>query len=143
MSRKVSKGGAGTLCALVVGVSLLASMAPAQAHEDSSETAGSTITMDYKPRKEKFVGSVTSGRAKCVGGRTVKLFKARTGKFVAKTTTNSTGGWSIAVDKRSGKYYSKVTAKSYTLDSGVDGYGDAWIHELFCSADKSGVETSF
>jgi len=142
MSRKHSKSVAGTLCALFVGAALVASIAPASAHTDSSSDSKSGIAMDYKPRKGKFVGKVTSEHGACVEGRTVKLFKARTGKKVGRTTTNATGGWSIAAAKRSGKYYSKVTASDVTLDTGVDKYGDTWVHSVFCMGARSGVEVS-
>jgi hypothetical protein len=142
MSRKHSRKVAGTLCALFIGVALLASVSPAFAHHDDSSSASSTISMVYKARKGKFVGTVTSGNDNCLATRTVKLFKARTGKLAGKATTRAAGGWSIAAKKNTGKYYSKVIAADYTLDSGTDSYGNVWVHELLCSGDKSGTVTT-
>jgi hypothetical protein len=98
--------------------------------------------MVYKARKAKFAGLVSSGRDRCVGGRTVKLFKARNNNLVGKTTTSSTGRWSIAAKKNTGKYYSKVLSAGYTLATGVDSYGNAWAHELTCYGAKSTIVTS-
>lgn len=142
MSRKFSKSAAGTLCALLVGAAMIATVAPALAHDDTSSSAGSAVNMVYKARKAKFVGTVSSANDKCVGGRTVKLFKARTGKLAGKTTTAAGGGWSISAPKNSGKYFSKVVAADYTLNTGQDSYGNVWVHDLFCNSDKSGVVTT-
>jgi hypothetical protein len=142
MSRKHSRSVAGTLCALFIGVALIASVSPAFAHHDDSGTANSNISMVYKARKGKFVGTVTSGNDNCLATRTVKLVKARSGAVVGKTTTGAAGGWSIAAKKNTGKYFSKVIAADYTLDSGTDSYGNVWVHELLCSGDKSGTVTT-
>src|SRR3990170_102976 len=142
MSHRHSRSVAGTLCALFIGVALVASVSPAFAHHDNSSTASSNISMVYKARKGKFVGSVTSGNANCLASRRVKLFKARTGNLAGKTTTGASGGWSIAAKKNTGKYYSKVTVADYTLNSGSDSYGNVWVHELLCSSDKSDTLTT-
>ena len=142
MSQKRMRSVAVALCALVLGASLIAGAVPASAHEDSTETARSKVSMVYKARKAKFKGLVTSSRDRCVGGRTVKLFKARNNALVGKTTTSASGSWAIRAKKNTGKYYSKVIAADYTLESGSDAYGNVWVHELLCFGAKSLTVTS-
>lgn len=111
----------------------------ASAHESAEEDAGSSISIAYKPRKAKLAGTVTS-RTACVGDRSVKVFKARTGAKVGATRTNATGGWSLSgIKKNTGKYYAKVTAQTVVLAHGTDQYGDLWQHLLNCGGDKSGT----
>lgn len=139
---KRSKSLAGVICALVLGGSMFAVVVPAFADSDEESSAGSQVTMTYKFKKQKFVGAVSSNNAKCLGDRVVKLFKAKNGKLAGKTRTNDAGGWSIAADKNSGKYYSKVIASEVTLKTGQDKYGRAWVHVLNCGGAKSDVESA-
>lgn len=128
---------------LVSGALLLsgAFASTALAHHDNDDTARSSIAMEYKRAKGKFVGQVSSGRGECLAGRTVRLFKARNDASAGTTHTNASGGWSLAAKKNSGKYYSKVSAETYVLDSKSDKYGELlWEHRLTCSAAKSDVE---
>lgn len=133
------------LAGLVSGALLLsgALASTALAHHENDESAKSSIEMDYKPAKGKFVGQVSSGRSQCLGNRTVRLFKARNDAAAGTTHTNASGGWSLAVKKNTGRYYSKVAAETYVLASEVDKYGDLlWEHRLNCSTDRSDVEAS-
>lgn len=134
-----------SLAGLIGGAVMLtgAFASTALAHHDNAETAKSSIAMDYKPAKGKFVGQVTSGNAKCLAHRSVGVFKARTGAKVGTATTNLSGGWSLAVKKNSGKYFSKVSAETFVLAQGHDKYGELlWEHTLTCTAGKSDVEGS-
>ncbi len=131
------------IAGLISGAVLLsgALAGTALAHHDNDETSKSSIAMVYKQRKGKFVGQVGSGNAKCLAARTVGVFKARTGAKVGTATTNTSGGWSVAVKKNSGRYYSKVTADTHVLEQGNDKYGALlWEHTLTCTAAKSDVE---
>lgn len=123
---------------LLGGLLFVALTNVALAHDDANEKAKSSIDMVYKQRKGKFVGHVSSGRDLCLGGRKVVLFKARNDARVGSTTTNDNGGWSLAANKDSGRYYSKVTSETYVTDEGVDEYGELlWEHTLTCGAAKS------
>ncbi len=115
----------------------------ALAHEDHDDTAKSSIAMDYKPAKGKFIGNVTSLKERCLAHRTVGVFKARTDARVGTAHTNAGGGWSLTVKRNSGKYYSKVSAETYVLEQGHDEYGALlWEHTLTCRGAKSDVEAS-
>ena len=133
-----------SLAGLISGALMLsgAFAGTALAHEDNNDTAKSSIGMAYKARKGKFVGQVSSGTAKCLAGRKVGVFKARTGAKVGTTRTNDNGGWSVGgIKKNSGKYYSKVSAETYVLDSESDKYGELlWEHTLTCTGAKSDNE---
>ena len=125
-----------TTLALSAGL-LIAALAPAHAHHDNAGQAGTTLEMVYKARKDKFVGTVSSAADKCVGGRTVKVYKIRkdgTRKPLGSAKSSSAGVWSVPVADAHGLYGAKVAARSVTLDTGVDEYGNLWVHTLDCSA---------
>ena len=132
------------LAAAIAGAMLLSGVVAsvAVAHENDDVTAGSKITMDYKPAKGKFVGDVTSGKNACVGDRKVRLFKASTSVKVGSATTKSDGTWAIAAKKDSGKYIAKVLPVEITLASGSDGYGELWEHVLNCAGARTDAEPS-
>lgn len=134
-----------SMAGLISGALLMsgALASTALAHEDAAEVAKSSIDMDYKPAKGKFVGSVSSLKNRCLAGRTVRVFRNRNDAVVGTAHTNDTGGWSLAVKKNSGKYYSKVSAETHVLEQGHDKYGALlWEHTLTCSGAKSDVEAS-
>ena len=132
-----------SIAALASGALMLTGVLAGNAfgHHDNEDTARTSIDMIYKSAKGKFVGTVDSGRERCLGGRTVGLFKARNDDRVATAHTNDSGGWSIAVRKNTGRYYSKVSAETYVLDSELDEYGELlWEHLLTCTGGKSDVK---
>lgn len=129
----------GRIAAVLAGAMLFTGVAAgiATAGEDGHSTASSSIDMVYKGRKDKFVGTVGSGNGHCVGSRTVKLFKARTGVKVGSTKTNADGRWAIPAKDDSGKYYAKVTSATFVVDSGSDQYGNLWEHLLTCGGART------
>ena len=62
-----------------------------------------------------FHGKVKSGGSSCVDGRTVRLFRKKSGpdQLLGSDRSNAKGKWSIPIGKlRSGaSYYAKATAK--------------------------------
>ena len=132
-----------TIAILVLSAGLLvASLAPAFAHHDSSVAENSSITMRYRARADKMVGTVTSDRTQCSANRTVKVYKiTRTGrKLIDTVTTRSDGRWSLPMATANGRYGSRATLKSVTLSSGSDSYGDLWKHLLECSIARTTTE---
>ena len=62
-----------------------------------------------------YHGSLQSGRAACVSGRTVRLYREKTGadKLLGTDTSSPKGKWSIPIGKRltSGAYYARAVAR--------------------------------
>jgi hypothetical protein len=62
-----------------------------------------------------FHGTLKSGKSACTTGRTVKLFREKTGpdKLLGADKSNAKAKWSIPIGKRliSGSYYAKAPAK--------------------------------
>lgn len=62
-----------------------------------------------------FHGTLKSDRGACAAGRTVKLFREKSGpdKLLGTDTSNANREWSIPLGKRltSGSYYAKAPAK--------------------------------
>ncbi len=129
----------GRIAAVLAGTMLFSGVVAgiATATEDDHAKVASTIDMVYKARKDKFVGSVASTREACLGARTVKLFKARTGVKVGSTTTNDLGRWAIPAKDNSAKYYAKVTGVTLVVDSGSDQYGNVWEKLLTCGSART------
>lgn len=129
-----------TIGVLVLSASLLvAGLAPAFAQHDSSVVEGSSITMKYRARRDRMVGTVTSARTQCSAKRTVKVYKiTRTGrKLIDTVTTRSDGRWSLPMPRANGRYGSRATLKSVTLASGSNTYGALWKHLLQCSIART------
>lgn len=125
--------------AITTGLMVLA-LAPAYAENDDTETANSSVSITYKKKKSKFVGAVRSDSDRCVGNRSVKVYKIlRDGSHKALDTvkTSASGSWSLKARRVRGKYGATVTPKSITLDSGVDKYGVSWKHVLQCRPASS------
>jgi hypothetical protein len=62
-----------------------------------------------------FHGTLKSSRSSCAAGRTVKLYREKSGpdKLLGTDTSNAKTKWSIPIGKRltSGAYYAKAPAK--------------------------------
>lgn len=135
MNKKISTV---VVAALSTGL-LVTGLAPAFAHQDGLATAESSITMAYKARKDKMVGTVSSTRAQCASDRTVKVYRIRQNgrTMIGTATTNAEGRWQVPLTKADGRYGARATLKSVTLDSGSDSYGNLWKHLLQCTVTKT------
>ena len=62
-----------------------------------------------------FHGKLTSPRSACLGGRTVKMYRANKGKTVqlGKDKSEDNGAWKVPVGKnfKPGKYFATVAAR--------------------------------
>lgn len=113
--------------------------------------AASQVTIEYKPRKDKFAGAVSSDfvdtarmledagdeAAVCVVGRTVTVYRYRrdrADRVIGSDTVNDNGRWSVAKSKVDGRYYASVS-KDHTLLREYYGGIDYYVS---CLADTSG-----
>ena len=98
----------------------------AEAH---SFTAPSTISIAWSATGHKFHGHVDSGRALCIEGRTVNLFRITPGTnaLIGTSTTGPAGGWVVPRSSAHGTFYAWVTRSS------GGGYG----HSHVCLAARS------
>lgn len=101
---------AARLSALLV-VALAVALLPAALAAGSSNSA--TIVVSLK--NPAFHGTLKSGKSACSTGRTVKLFREKSGpdKLLGTDKSNAKTKWSIPIGKRliSGSYYAKAPAK--------------------------------
>ena len=129
-----------TIMVLALSAALVvAALAPAFAHHDTSIVQDSSITMRYKARRDRMVGTVTSAKTQCSAKRTVKVYKiTRTGrKLIDTVATRADGRWSLPMARANGRYGSRATLKSVTLASGSNSYGVLWKHLLQCSIART------
>jgi len=79
--------------------------------------------------RDSFSGKVSSRKASCRDGRTVKLFRSPEDPvLVGKDTTNAAGDWAVfKEDPRDGTYFAKLTKRR-------TGSGN---HQHGCAGDKS------
>lgn len=114
-------------------------------------SAASVVKIDYKPRKDKFAGTLGSDfvdtekvleteadeAAVCVEGRKVSVYKFRRHKsdrLIGTDTVGPMGKWSVHKGKVDGRYYASV-GKSSTLLREYYGGIDYYVS---CLADVSG-----
>jgi hypothetical protein len=98
------------LSALLVAALAVALLPAALAAGASNST---TIVVSLK--NPAFHGTLKSGKTACATGRTVKLFREKSGpdKLLGTDKSNAKTKWSIPIGKRlaSGSYYVKAPAK--------------------------------
>jgi len=96
-------------CALVVALAVL--LLPATSTAASSYPTTVVVSLKFPA----FHGTLQSGKNACTSGRTVKLFREKSGadKLLGTDRSNAKTKWSIPIGKRliSGSYYAKATAK--------------------------------
>jgi len=101
---------AARLSALLV-VALVALLLPAV----SAAGAGHSTKIVVSLKFPAFHGTLKSSKSACAAGRTVKLFRERSGpdRLLGTDTSNAKTKWSIPIGKRlvSGSYYAKAPAK--------------------------------
>jgi hypothetical protein len=95
----------------VLVIAMVAVLLPAA----SAAGAGTATKVIVSLKFPAYHGSLQSSKQACVAGRTVKLFRKKSGpaKLLGTDTTSPKGKWSIPVGKRltSGAYYAKAIAK--------------------------------
>jgi hypothetical protein len=101
---------AARLSALLIAAIAIALLPAALAAGASNST---TIVVSLK--NPAFHGTLKSGKSTCATGRTVKLFREKSGpdKLLGTDTSNAKTKWSVPIGKRliSGSYYAKAPAK--------------------------------
>jgi hypothetical protein len=94
---------------LVVAITGALLLAPAAA--GASYSTKVIVSLKYPA----FHGALQSSKSGCATGRTVKLFREKSGpdKLLGTDTSNAKTKWSIPLGKRltSGSYYAKAPAK--------------------------------
>lgn len=115
---------AGGLTAAVMAGSMLAAPV-AQAIETTK--FGGNVTIDYKNKKDKFVGFVSSGASlvDCENNRKVTVWKARKDAADVKIGSDQTaadGKYVVSKNNAEGKYYATVAKKVFS-----DEYGNLFI----------------
>jgi hypothetical protein len=92
-------------------VVLAAALLPAVSAAGSSFSTKVIVSL----RVPAFHGTLKSGRSACATGRTVKLFREKSGPdtLLGTDKSNAKTKWSIPIGKRltSGSYYAKAPAK--------------------------------
>ncbi|HMJ72743.1 MAG TPA: hypothetical protein VK471_05175 [Solirubrobacterales bacterium] len=77
--------------------------------------ASNSTTIVVSLKTPAFHGKLKSGKSACATGRTVKLFREKSGpdKLLGTDKSNAKTKWSIPIGKRltSGSYYAKAPAK--------------------------------
>lgn len=77
--------------------------------------SGNSTTIVVSLKQPAFHGTLKSSKSACAAGRTVKLFREKSGpdKLLGTDTSNAKTKWSIPLGKRliSGAYYAKAPAK--------------------------------
>jgi len=104
---------------VVVGVVCVAALAGSAAGSDgrAHAKAGKTPTnVSISSKFPAFHGRVSSNRARCKRGRTVKLFRKTSGggnpKRLGRDRSMGSGRWTVKVrNVRSGAYYAKAKPK--------------------------------
>jgi hypothetical protein len=99
------------LLAALVAASV-AVLVPATAPATSSYSTQVIVSL----RTPAFHGTLKSGRSACATGRTVKLYRVKSGpdKLLGTDRSDATAKWSIPIGKKrliAGSYYAKAPAK--------------------------------
>src|SRR5918992_1155699 len=68
---------------------------------------GGFVTVTFQPVSNVFKGRVSSSKPRCETGRTVAVFRVRSGpdERVAMDRTDSEGRWKLTYNPRAGNYY--------------------------------------
>jgi len=93
-------------------------------------TFASSVSIRHTRRPHVFKGTAGSAKASCKPGRTVRVFKVRTGpdRRVGTATTNSVGAWTVRHTLGgAGRYYAVAASRSIP-----DG-----INTVVCASDAS------
>ena len=74
---------------------------------------GGSLTVTFQPVSNVFKGRVSSSKPRCETGRTVAVFRVRSGpdERVAMDRTDSEGRWKLTYNPRAGNYYAKAFRK--------------------------------
>jgi hypothetical protein len=92
-------------------VALAAALLPAASAAGSSYSTQIIVSL----KVPAFHGTLKSSKSACATGRTVKLFREKSGpdKLLGTDKSNAKTKWSIPIGKRltSGSYYAKAPAK--------------------------------
>ncbi len=101
---------AARLSALLIAA-LAVALLPAALAAGSSNSTTIVVSLKFPA----FHGTLKSGKSSCATGRTVKLFREKSGpdKLMGTDESNAKTKWSIPLGKRltSGSYYAKAPAK--------------------------------
>jgi hypothetical protein len=99
------------LLVILVVVALAGALIPAVSAAGSSYSTKVVVSLKFPA----FHGTLKSGRSVCATGRTVKLFREKSGpdRLLGTDKSNAKTKWSIPIGKRltSGSYYAKAPAK--------------------------------
>jgi hypothetical protein len=94
---------------------LIAALAIALLPAALAAGAGNSATIVVSLKSPAFHGTLKSGKSACATGRTVKLFREKSGPdtLLGTDKSNAKTKWSIPIGKRlvSGSYYAKAPAK--------------------------------
>ena len=94
---------------------LIAALAAALLSAALAAGASNSTTIVVSLKTPAFHGTLKSGKTACATGRTVKLFREKSGpdKLLGTDKSNAKTKWSIPIGKRlvSGSYYAKAPAK--------------------------------
>src|SRR5258706_8638346 len=103
-------GGRSVLLAVLV-VALAGAVLPAASAAGASYSNTIVVSLKFPA----FHGTLKSAKSACATGRTVKLFREKSGpdKLLGTDTSNAKTKWSIPLGKRltSGSYYAKAPSK--------------------------------
>ena len=96
---------------LLIAVLVVAALLPAAT---ASAATSTKIVVSFK--LPAFHGKLTSSREGCLGSRTVKLYRKRSGpdKRLGRDTSEDNGRWSIVIGRKkvpSGTYYLTVSSR--------------------------------
>ena len=99
-------------CSPSLVVALVAALLPAVAASAAGKNSTKIVVSLKFPA---FHGKLTSPRQACLGSRTVKMYRKRSGKNkqLGKDTSEDNGKWAIPVGKNltSGEYYATVAKR--------------------------------
>ena len=94
---------------------LIAALAVALLPAALAAGASNSTTIVVSLKKPAFHGTLKSGKSACATGRTVKLYREKSGSdtLLGTDTSNAKTKWSIPLGKKltSGSYYAKAPAK--------------------------------
>jgi hypothetical protein len=99
------------LAVLIVALASASALLPAVSAAGSSYSTTIIVSLKFPA----FHGTLKSSKSACTTGRTVKLFREKSGpdKLLGTDKSNAKTKWSIPLGKRltSGSYYAKAPAK--------------------------------
>ncbi len=96
---------------VILTVALAGALLPAASAAGASYSTKIVVSLKFPA----FHGTLKSSKSACAAGRTVKLFREKSGpdKLLGTDTSNAKAEWSIPLGKKltSGSYYAKTPAK--------------------------------